>query len=64
MKQHTNHALDGMNNKRLDNTKATNSEETSARSNEEATLKQSNVSIPAEYDVEKAKNWVDNGSRL
>lgn len=59
-----NNSLSGKHNKRLDSTKATNKEETAARTNEEMILRKSNVSIPAEYDVEKAKNWVDNGSRL
>lgn len=56
--------LSGKNNKRIDNTDPTNCEGTAAWANNEKNLKVSNVSIPAEYDVDKAKNWVDNGSRL
>lgn len=51
-------------NKRLDKVKATNSEETAAWANEEKSVNDSKVSIPSEYEVEKAKNWVDNGSQL
>lgn len=56
--------LSGLNNMRLDNANATNNEGTAAWSNSEQIKKISHVTKPAEYDVEKAKNWVDNGSRL
>ncbi|SHO51149.1 CDIF630_02480 family spore surface protein [Anaerocolumna xylanovorans] len=57
-------ALNSLQNKRLDKVKATNSEETAAWANEEKIIDDSNVSIPSEYEVGKAKNWVDNGSQL
>lgn len=56
--------LDGSHNKGLDKLKPTNRENTAAWADEKSTLGISNVSIPSDYDVEKAKNWVDNGSQL
>lgn len=64
MEKRVDNTLSGMNNKRLDKVKSTNNEGTAAWANEESTLKTSNVSMPGEYEVEKAKNWVDNGSKL
>ena len=64
MNQPIQNPLSGKNNKRLDKVDSTNNEGTAAWANIEQTFDKSNVSIPAEYDVEKAKNWVDNGSRL
>lgn len=64
MEKRMDNTLSGMNNKRLDNVKPTNNEGTAAWANEEKNLKVSNVSMPADYEVEKAKNWVDNGSKL
>lgn len=51
-------------NKRLDCIDATNNEGTAAWANEEHRCDVCNVSIPSEDDVERAKNWVDNGSKL
>jgi hypothetical protein len=56
--------LSGIDNKRLKQTNATNNEGTAAWANTEKLKEQSQVAIPSEYDVEKAKNWVDNGSQL
>ncbi len=64
MKENREKTLDGTHNKRLDNIRATNSEKTAAWANEESKINESQVPIPAEYNVEKAKNWVDNGSQL
>lgn len=64
MKSKKEDTLNSAQNKRLDKVKATNSEETAAWANETKTVKDSKVSIPSEYEVEKAKNWVDNGSQL
>jgi hypothetical protein len=64
MEKRMDNTLSGKNNKRLDKVKSTNNEGTAAWANEESTLNTSNVSMPGEYEVEKAKNWVDNGSKL
>ncbi len=55
--------LSGADNKRLTNKKPTNSECTAAWSNDEKLQDRTNVSIPSDYSVSKAKNWVDNGSQ-
>jgi hypothetical protein len=60
----TENALSGFDNKRLGKVDCTNNEGTAAWANAERLNDGSNVAIPAEYDVEKAKNWVDNGSKL
>jgi hypothetical protein len=64
MEKKTEKTLSGMHNKRLDKVDATNSEATAAWANMDKMDKDTHVNIPAEYDVEKAKNWVDNGSKL
>lgn len=64
MQQKKEDTLNSSQNKRLDKIKATNSEETAAWANEEWAVDDSKVSIPSEYEVGKAKNWVDNGSQL
>ncbi len=64
MKESPDKTLDGTHNKRLNNVRATNKENTAAWANEENKIDESQVAIPAEYNVEKAKNWVDNGSQL
>lgn len=64
MKENTEKTLNGTNNKRLDHSRATNKEDTAAWANEESKIDESQVAIPAQYSVEKAKNWVDNGSQL
>lgn len=56
--------LSGDNNKGLDKVKPTNRENTAAWANKQSSLGESNVSIPSDYEIEKAKNWVDNGSQL
>ena len=56
--------LSGVDNKRLQSLKATNKEGTAAWANGDKKELDTNVYIPAEYSVEKAKNWVDNGSQL
>ncbi len=56
--------LNGMENKRLRSATATNSEGTAAWANEDKVDMETNLKIPGDYSVEKAKNWVDNGSKL
>lgn len=56
--------LNGTDNKRLGKMNCTNSEGTAAWANIDKLKDDSNVGIPDEYNVEKAKNWVDNGSKL
>ena len=57
-------ALNGENNKRLYSARPTNSEGTAAWSEDSEVIPRSKVEIPAVADVEEAKDWVDNGSRL
>jgi hypothetical protein len=64
MHKNTNNTLSGMDNKRLDKVDATNSEGTAAWANMDTMDQNTHVNIPGEYNVEKAKNWVDNGSQL
>lgn len=64
MKENPEKTLDGTQNKRLNKVRPTNSETTAAWANMENKIEESQVAIPAEYNVEKAKNWVDNGSQL
>jgi hypothetical protein len=63
-KKKVENTLSGFDNKRLGQVDSTNNEGTAAWANMESMIDESHVSIPAEYDVEKAKNWVDNGSKL
>lgn len=56
--------LNGMENKRLHSTTATNREGTAAWANADKVEKETNLNIPGDYSVEKAKSWVDNGSKL
>lgn len=56
--------LSGENNNRLNKTSPTNKEVTAAWANIEKIQDVSQVTIPSEYEVGKAKNWVDNGSQL
>lgn len=56
--------LSGEDNKRLHSTTATNKEGTAAWANVHQVDQETNVSIPGDYSVEKAKNWVDDGSKL
>lgn len=64
MHEKLNKTLSGMDNKRLNNVDSTNNEGTAAWANIKKRNENSNVGIPDEYNVEKAKNWVDNGSKL
>jgi len=64
MKEKNKNILCGIDNKRLGHVEPTNNEGTAAWSNSEELIEKSLVSVPAEYNVEKAKNWVDNGSQL
>jgi hypothetical protein len=57
-------ALNGSNNKRLKSNRPVKNEGTAAWSGTEDLKKESNVSIPPLSNVEEAKDWVDNGSRL
>nr|WP_302598667.1 DUF3787 domain-containing protein [uncultured Cellulosilyticum sp.] len=57
-------ALDGKDNKRLNNTTCSHSELTEARANIEKELAHSHVTIPSESNVINDKEWVDNGSKL
>lgn len=56
--------LSGFHNARLNQSDDTNCEMTAAWNNMEQIDKETNVNIPSEYQMEKAKNWVDNGSQL
>jgi hypothetical protein len=64
MQERIENTLSGIDNKRLGQVYSTNNEGTAAWANSEQVIDNSLVSIPAEYNVEKAKNWVDNGSQL
>lgn len=57
-------ALDGRDNKRLNNTTCTHNYMTEARANIENELDHSHVTIPSEFNVIENKDWVDNGSKL
>jgi len=57
-------ALNGMNNKRINNVDMIHSEMTEARNEKGKHLKDSNVSVPNERGVINSKEWVDNGSKL
>ncbi len=64
MQKRKNNTLSGLDNKRLGQVDPINNEGTAAWANSEQVESISHVSMPAEYNVEKAKNWVDNGSQL
>ncbi len=64
MNEKDKNTLSGADNKRLSKINCTNSEVTAAWANIKKTQEDTNVGIPDEYNVEKAKNWVDNGSKL
>jgi Domain of unknown function (DUF3787) len=64
MRDKTEKTLRGMDNKRLEKIDFTNNEGTAAWANMDKIQDGSRVGIPDEYNVEKAKNWVDNGSKL
>ena len=64
MKNSKSEALDGKNNRRLNNVTCTHMETEEARSNIEKQLPHSHVTIPSESNVINNKEWVDNGSRL
>lgn len=56
--------LSGFNNKKLEKAQPTNQEGTAAWANIEKCPEDTKINIPSEYEIEKAKNWVDNGSKL
>lgn len=64
MKGLKNEALDGRDNKRLNNKSCTHSYMTEARANIGNELTHSHVTIPSEFNVDANKDWVDNGSKL
>ena len=55
--------LSGIDNKRLTDKDPTNNEGTAAWANDEKFQDRTNVNVPSDYSVNKAKNWVDNGSQ-
>ncbi|GAA0712073.1 DUF3787 domain-containing protein [Paraclostridium ghonii] len=57
-------ALTGEGNKRLKSNKPVKNEYTAAWAGTKQKKDNSNVSIPSLSNVEEAKDWVDNGSRL
>lgn len=57
-------ALNGKNNKRINKVDELENEGTAAWADTERTIPESNVSVPDTDAVIRAKNWVDNGSRL
>lgn len=57
-------ALSGKDNGRLYSYEPTNSEGTAAWSEDKRTIPISQVDIPSVANVDEAKDWVDNGSRL
>ena len=56
--------LSGENNKRLKAHRPVKNEGTAAWANIDSLQPESKVSIPSLDNVEEAKEWVDNGSRL
>jgi hypothetical protein len=56
--------LSGKDNSRLNETTPMHREDTAAWNETKNVLKPSKVSIPSELNVEQAKEWVDDGSRL
>ncbi|WP_312649136.1 CDIF630_02480 family spore surface protein [Aminipila sp.] len=64
MKDSTKNTLNGADNMRLNPVDSTNNEGTAAWTNTEQTASITNLNIPSEYNIGKAKNWVDNGSQL
>lgn len=57
-------ALSGAGNKRLKAHRPTNNAENAAWADIDKLRAESKVSIPSLSNVEEAKDWVDNGSRL
>ena len=57
-------ALTGANNKRLKKYRPTNNAENAAWTDIDKLKAESKVSIPSLSNVEEAKEWVDDGSRL
>ncbi len=56
--------LNGEKNKRLKSHTPINNEYTAALADANKLKNNTNVSIPSLNNVEEAKNWVDNGSKL
>lgn len=63
MEQNQN-TLSGTDNKKLTDENATNKENTAAWANMDEIDNDTNINFPSEYFIQKAKNWVDNGSQL
>jgi len=59
----SNDQLTGLDNKRLTKKEPSHNEGTAAWANDEKLQDRTNVLIPSDYSVNKAKNWVDNGSQ-
>lgn len=57
-------ALSGKDNQRLYSYEPTNNEATAAWREDCETTPMSRVEIPSDENVDEAKDWVDNGSRL
>ncbi len=57
-------ALNGKNNNRINKVDKLENEGTAAWADTKHTIPESNVSVPDTDAVIRAKNWVDNGSRL
>lgn len=64
MKEFKNQALNGKDNKRINTADQVKSEGTAAWTDTEQKIPESNVSIPNKESTIRAKNWVDDGSRL
>lgn len=56
--------LNGQNNKRLFSTERLNNNYTAAWTDKGKIYKNTNVTAPSESQVQEAKDWVDNGSKL
>lgn len=57
-------ALSGSNNEKLKKYRPTNNESTAAWADVDKLKPHSKVTVPSLDNVEEAKDWVDNGSRL
>lgn len=65
MKNKKSQPLNGAHNKRLKAHRPTNNEATAAWANiDKLKCEESKVSMPSLSNVQEAKDWVDNGSRL
>ncbi|MGL5331044.1 MAG: CDIF630_02480 family spore surface protein [Peptostreptococcaceae bacterium] len=64
LKNNKSKALSGANNNRLTKHRPTNNAQNAAWADVDKLKPESKVSIPSLSNVEEAKDWVDNGSRL